>query len=293
MIPTLNRRAGAAVRALYLANASTEPIRAAMRAGLIGQMCTPAEGRVPLPLLGLDGRADCVWFAADNGCYGGRFPGEHPWHDWLTTLVDEHRRQRCLFAVAPDQFDPALGADMGAVSLARSRPFLREVRRLGVPVALVAQNGLTPAQAPWAEIDCLFLGGCRTCPRCGWWPEAATLIGRTCPHCGASTPEWKTSPAAHRLALAAHRRGVRLHMGRVNSRRRWRTAEVFGAASCDGTFLANGPDRNLPRLLAWPDHNLFTHLIGSDHREPGSAGALRGHRLPRPPLPRSRAAAAR
>ena len=30
-----------------------------------------------------------------------------------------------------------------------------------------------------------------------------------------------------------------------------RIAQAFGCASCDGTYLAFGPDTNLPRLLAW------------------------------------------
>jgi hypothetical protein len=40
-------------------------------------------------------------------------------------------------------------------------------------------------------------------------------------------------------------------MGRVNSRRRLRIAAQMGCHSADGTFLAFGPDRNLPHLLGW------------------------------------------
>ncbi|MGW9029334.1 hypothetical protein ACWGQ5_35460 [Streptomyces sp. NPDC055722] len=51
-----------------------------------------------------------------------------------------------------------------------------------------------------------------------------------------------------------------VHMGRVNSRRRLRIAQAFGCTSCDGTYLAFGPDANLPRLLAWMNelHNTPT-----------------------------------
>ncbi|MEU0949852.1 hypothetical protein ABZ379_45430 [Streptomyces canus] len=79
---------------------------------------------------------------------------------------------------------------------------------------------------PWDAVDVLFLAG---------------------------STGWKTSPAAHRLALEARERGLAVHMGRVNSRRRLRIAQVFGCVSCDGTYLAFGPDANLPRLLAWMD----------------------------------------
>lgn len=40
-------------------------------------------------------------------------------------------------------------------------------------------------------------------------------------------------------------------MGRVNSLRRLRLAQAMGCDSADGTYLAYGPDRNLPRLLGW------------------------------------------
>jgi hypothetical protein len=56
--------------------------------------------------------------------------------------------------------------------------------------------------------------------------------------------EWKMSPRAQQLA--ADRPS---HMGRVNSLRRLRFAAAHGYDSVDGTFLAFGPDVNLPRLL--------------------------------------------
>ncbi|WHT20963.1 hypothetical protein N8J89_07830 [Crossiella sp. CA-258035] len=206
----------------YLANPSSPKVRDAMRAGLIGQMCTPAEGRQPLNAD--DGAA--VWFAADNGCFSKRgYPGEERWFLWLERLVSG-RENRCLFAVAPDRFNPALGDGMGLVSLERSRPWLPVIRALGVPAALVAQNGLAPEDVPWEEIDALFLGG---------------------------TTDWKIGPAAARLAAAAKERRMHVHMGRVNSGRRWAMAEVFGCDSVDGTFIAFGPDVNLDRLLAWAD----------------------------------------
>lgn len=42
-------------------------------------------------------------------------------------------------------------------------------------------------------------------------------------------------------------------MGRVNSRSRLKIAEWFGCDSADGTYLAYGPDKNLPKLLKWLD----------------------------------------
>ncbi|MFD6285386.1 hypothetical protein [Streptomyces sp. NPDC060205] len=80
----------------------------------------------------------------------------------------------------------------------------------------------------------------------------------------AGSTNWKTSPAAHRLALEARERGLGVHMGRVNSRRRLRIAQAFGCTSCDGTYLAFGPDTNLPRLLAWMNELHTTPTLFGD-----------------------------
>ncbi|MFE9881935.1 hypothetical protein [Streptomyces sp. NPDC005784] len=125
-----------------------------------------------------------------------------------------------------------------AATLAESLPWLEPIRALGIPVAFAAPDGSENGLIPWGAFDVLFLAG---------------------------STEWKTSPAAHRLALEArgHRLGV--HMGRVNSRRRLRIAQAFGCTSVDGTYLAYGPDTNLPRLLAWMNHlHSFPTLFGDD-----------------------------
>ena len=53
-------------------------------------------------------------------------------------------------------------------------------------------------------------------------------------------------------------------MGRVNSRRRLRIAQAFGCTSCDGTYLAFGPDTNLPRLLTWMNELHTTPTLFGD-----------------------------
>lgn len=190
---------------LYLANASSPKARDAMRAGLIGQMVTPAEGRKPLP---------GVAYAADNGKFGKGYPGDDVWFAWLDSLPREH----CLFAVAPDVVADAVA------TLRESRPWLPRIRALGFPAAFVAQDGLEHLEVPWDEFDVLFIGG---------------------------STAWKLSPHAARLAREAKDRDKRVHMGRVNSGRRKAIAELFECDTVDGTFLAFGPDANLPRLLDW------------------------------------------
>jgi hypothetical protein len=101
---------------------------------------------------------------------------------------------------------------------------LERIRAIGYPVALVAQDGLEHQPVPWDDIDALFLGG---------------------------TTTWKLSAAAADLTDEAHARGLHVHMGRINSRRRLRHAAAIGCHSADGTYLAYGPDKNLPKLLSW------------------------------------------
>lgn len=189
----------------YLANASSPAIREAMRAGELGQLVTPTEGRRPLPE---------VQFAADNSCYGKNYPGDDKWWRWLDNLP----RDRCLFATAPDVVGDA------EATLARSAPWLPQIRALGLPAALVAQDGLENLTIPWDTFDVMFLG---------------------------ATTEWKLSEHAHRITREAKRRKKKVHMGRVNSRLRWGIAEYFGCDTCDGTYLTFAPDQNLTRFRTW------------------------------------------
>lgn len=192
---------------LYLANASSPGIRDAMSTGELGQICTPAEGRVPLP---------GVRWGADNSRFGKGYPGHDRWRAWLQRHA-EHA-DRCLWATAPDVVGDA------AATLGMSGPFLPVIRELGYPAALVAQDGLEHLGVPWSTFDVLFIGG---------------------------STEWKLGTAAARLVAEAIDRGKRVHMGRVNSGRRWSYAEHLGCHSADGTFLAFAPDTNLRRLLGW------------------------------------------
>ncbi|WP_207925847.1 hypothetical protein [Actinocrispum wychmicini] len=165
-----------------------------------------------------EGRAplDGVLWGADNGCFGKGYPGPAGWRAWLSRHAVH--AERCLWATAPDVLGDA------AATLDRSRPHLPAICALGYPAALVAQDGLEHLTVPWADFDVLFLGG---------------------------TTAWKLGPAAARLAAEALGRSKRVHMGRVNSQRRWTYAEHLGCHTVDGTLLAFGPDTNLPRLLSW------------------------------------------
>ena len=192
---------------IYLANASSPTIRQHMADGSLGMMATPKEGRSP---------ANAQVWAADNGCFGKGYPGDDAYLAWLAKH-SEHA-SRCLFATAPDVICDAVA------TLTRSAPFYAPIRALGYPVALVAQDGLTPDAVPWSQIDALFIGG---------------------------STEWKLGAEARALITSAKARGLFVHIGRVNSHRRLRYAQFTGADSVDGTYLAFGPETNLPKLRGW------------------------------------------
>jgi hypothetical protein len=157
-----------------------------------------------------------VTWAADNGCFSKNYVGDQALMAWL----QRHAGQAgsCLFATAPDVVGDA------AATLERSAPHLPTIRALGYPAALVAQDGLEHLTVPWDEFDVLFIGG---------------------------STEWKLGRHARELAAEAKRRGKWVHMGRVNSARRWSYAEYIGCDSVDGTYIAFGPDVNLPDVLNW------------------------------------------
>lgn len=188
-----------------------------MSAGRIGCMTTPAQGsRIPQGAL----------YACDNSKFGsdgrGRYwPGDDAWFAWLNRTIQRYGPDRCLWALAPDQ--PFDAAD----TLTESLPWLARIRELGVPAAYAAQDGCdAPGLLPWEAFDVLFLAG---------------------------STEWKLGPVAERLAREAKTLGKSVHMGRVNSRVRLGVAEWFGCDTADGTYLAYGPDKNLPKLLKWLD----------------------------------------
>lgn len=150
--------------------------------------------------------------ALDNGCFTANWDHQE-WLGWLQSAP----HPAPLFAVVPD-----VVADHVA-TLARWARHRHEMPD-GIPVAFVLQDGQTAATVPWPELDAVFVGG---------------------------TTSWKLGSDARGLVAEAKQRGKWAHMGRVNSLKRCAIAQSWGCDSVDGTFLAFGPDKNLPRLLSW------------------------------------------
>jgi hypothetical protein len=155
-----------------------------------------------------------VLWCADNGCFSQRWEPAEWWSFLEENAADA---ATCLFATAPDVVGDAVATEE------RAKPWLARIRDLGYPVAYVAQNGMEFSSCDlWDEIDCLFIGG---------------------------TTEWKLGPEACNLAAVASSMGKWIHVGRVNSERRFRYAQAIRADSCDGTYLTYGLSKNLTNVL--------------------------------------------
>lgn len=189
----------------------------------------PWWGNLTTPRRGGDApiQAGRVW-GIDNGVFTGAFDP-----DELHAKLERLRpyRARCRFAVAPDIMRDA------AATLERFREWAPQLHALGYPVAIVAQDGMTPADIP-ACADALFVGG---------------------------SDEWRHE---HAPALMYHARARNLwvHVGRVNSVERIRWCIRHGANSCDGTHHAFGG--------LWRTVSLFDPVLRDNYLTPTRQGAL-------------------
>lgn len=183
---------------------------------VVAKMLDGTLGFIDTPAQG-NLRPPGVTWCADNGCYSKKWDEVKWWRFLVKNSSDLHG---CLFATAPDVVGDAVA------TLELSRPWLPQIRNLGYEAALVAQDGLENLSVPWDEFDCLFIGG---------------------------STEWKLGPAVVELVAEANARRKWVHMGRVNSKKRYQYAKSIGCDSADGTFLVFGPLVNLPKLLRWFD----------------------------------------
>lgn len=157
-------------------------------------------------------------WAADNDCFQ-RLDAKA----YISMLLAIQDLPGCRFVVAPD----VVGDWM------RTRRLFNiweaPIADTRLPVAYVAQDGQPATHLPWERIGALFVGG---------------------------TTEFKLSVEAERLAREAKERGLWLHMGRVNSRKRFDYARAIGCDSIDGTSFSRFRNRWLPPALAWHRQSL-------------------------------------
>ncbi len=165
-------------------------------------------------------------WAADNDCWNGGLD-EQAFVKMLTKSMGE---PGCLFAAAPDVVGDA------AATLDLYDVWSSEIRSYGLPVALVAQDGMTVEDVEWwaGAYDALFIGG---------------------------TTEWKMSVEANDLVRRVKEDGVWIHMGRVNTRRRFKLAKAWGCDSVDGTSTVLYTDTHLPWQLSVASGATQRHLF--------------------------------
>jgi hypothetical protein len=162
-------------------------------------------------------------WAADNDAYSAW--DEHRYRKMLDAI---HGLPGCLFVTAPDVVGD------GERTLELFDEWAADLSACWQPVALVAQDGMTVATVPWRRIQALFIGG---------------------------TTEFKMGDQGRLLAIEAKRRGLWLHMGRVNTQQRIRYAKAIGCDSIDGTSLSWFKDHYLNRTLhhaAAPTQGMLT-----------------------------------
>lgn len=198
---------------LYLSTPPNAAREAVYREHGIGLMYTPnMSNRISI-------LERVSYWAADTGCYSPTSSRDFELGVYLAWLEERIPYQAtCLFATAPDVLGDAWA------TWERSKDVLPTIRALGYKAALVAQDGMENIAVEWGAFDVLFIGG---------------------------TTEWKLSNKAFDLVREAKARGKQTHVGRVNSRRRLMLAAANGVDSCDGTYIAFGPDVLLPNLINW------------------------------------------
>ena len=113
------------------------------------------------------------------------------------------------------------------------RAWSQQIRMRGFPAAMVAQDGLEDEieNIPWEDMDVLFIGG-----------SDEFKLGK---FTGRQKEKWE------KIWSEARRRGVPVHVGRVNSLSRLKFAESREFDSADGNFIKHGPDINAPKVGKW------------------------------------------
>jgi len=139
-------------------------------------------------------------YAIDNGAFSG-FRAEK-----FRRLLERQalRKDDCLFVTCPD----IVGAGQRSVELFKQR---RRWIPEGWRVAMVAQDGMENIEIPWTEMDAVFIGG---------------------------RDPWKDSQAAADIVRTAKILGLWVHIGRVNTPKRFDHFSDLGADTCDGSGVA-------------------------------------------------------
>jgi hypothetical protein len=187
---------------------ATATIRRHLDRDRLGLLLVPDAGNSPQVALSLG-----LPWAADNAAFSGFRPNAFC---GLLARISGH--PDCRFVACPDVVGNA------AETLRLFQIWSPILRSLGLPVALVGQDGVERLDIPWQQMDALFLGG---------------------------STDWKLSPGAASLVREAKRRSLWTHMGRVNTRLRFRYAHRLECDSIDGSGFSRWPEQRIPLAIRW------------------------------------------
>ena len=182
-------------------------------------------GRLISPRSGNALLGQCLW-AADNDAFLA-------WDEKRFLKMLDKRdanllKDKCLFVACPDVVGSA------AKTLSKFWSWREEITLRGFPVALVLQDGQENLEMPWTYVDAVFVGG---------------------------STEWKLSCHAETLIQEAKARGKWVHMGRVNTKSRYRHAVECGVDSVDGTGFSRFPDVYISMERKWANSNAMPRLF--------------------------------
>ena len=254
----------------YLTGVSNDTTRHLARGdyhGRLGVLIGPATGGTPGAKDDYSEHiTDYHAWGADNGCFtnAGAF-NETEWLAMLDRIVNtiDGAWNSCLFAVAPDVYDPIAERGEALPTIERALPVFPKIRALGIPAAMVLQDGIEDHidQIPWNEFDVAFVGGSDEF-KLGYpsqIKQGSPMYRRTIDE---RTEQWA------KLIWECYEHGKPVHIGRVNSAARLRFAQAIGASSADGTFLRfAGTTAGTARLTKWLDQTQLdqTQLAPTPH----------------------------
>jgi hypothetical protein len=189
---------------------------------MIGSISTTALGAIQaeipdvcMMLSPAGWRAPRCSYACDNGVYGAWTRGK-VWDQemhcaYLDMLSKVPPDNLPIFVLLPD----AVADWDRTVELAGI--YLPMIRQKGFRVAIALQDGCSFEQVMDYDPDWVFVAG---------------------------STEWKEDNIGPACEFF-HARGIKVHVGRVNTRRRLRICQAAGVDSCDGTCLNKYMDANL------------------------------------------------
>lgn len=151
------------------------------------------------------------FWGADNGCYSG-----FDRRKFVRMLRVLEGKPGALFVCAPDVVGKA------EPTLELFDKWGPRIRSHGLPVALVAQDGLEDLEIPWDRMDAMFVGG---------------------------TDKWKLSEPCNSLIAQAQSKGLHVHVGRINSIEATQICMELGVDSVDGSKYGKYTATWIPRYL--------------------------------------------